>query len=50
MELFAKRQNTDLNVPLNHKKTTESQNLVSPGFLPGFLLTIRPDFYKKEPG
>ena len=28
---------------LNHKKTTESQNLVSPGFLPGFLLKIRPD-------
>ena len=43
MELFDKRQNNGLNVPLNHKKTTESQNLVLPGFLPGFLLKIRPD-------
>ena len=43
---------------LNHKKTTESQNLVSPGFLaaflpgflPRFLLKIRPDSARIPPG
>ena len=43
IELFAKRQNHALNVPLITKRRQNHKLLVLPGFLPGFLLKIRPD-------